>query len=75
MVPPSPWRKIGEAQPEDCTPVLIRVYYKSAKTGRFTAEFEVFYYMAQFGGFAFHEKINRRLGLKVTHWMPIPPIK
>lgn len=40
----------------------------------FTAEFEVFYYMAEFGGFAFHEKINRRIGLRVTHWMPIPPV-
>ncbi|WP_303743610.1 DUF551 domain-containing protein [uncultured Muribaculum sp.] len=74
MATPSPWHKVGEAEPEDCTPVLIRVYYKSAKTGRFTAEFGVFYYMAEFGGFSFYEKIKRRLGLKVTHWMPIPPV-
>jgi len=70
-----PWRKVGEAEPEDCTTMLIRVYYKSARTGRLTTKFEVYLYMARFAGVAVHEKVNRHLGLIVTHWMPIPPIK
>lgn len=71
----SPWHKVGEADPEDCSTVLIRAYYIDTKTGRFVHKFEVFLYLARFGGFALHEKINNHLGLTVTHWMSIPPIK
>lgn len=72
--PPSPWHKVGEAVPEDCTDVLIRVRYISFQTGRYVTSFSVYAYSAQFGGFALHENAHRDIDLKVTHWMAIPPI-
>lgn len=70
---PIRWYRPSELLPKDGQPVLIREYYRSAKTGKFRYDYEVFYYFKDYG-FELEERKYRHLALKVTHWMPIPPL-
>jgi hypothetical protein len=67
------WYRPSELLPKHGQTVLIREYYRSAKTGKYTVGYVVFHYNAAFG-FKLEEDSYDYLGLKVTHWLPIPPI-
>lgn len=69
----SQWKDPKVELPEDGETVLIREHYRSAKSGRFVVHFIEFTYFSEHG-FALEEGRHRTLGLRVTHWMRIPPI-
>lgn len=70
---PIKWYKPSERLPEDGQIVIVREYYRSAKSGRFVNHFKEFLYLEQYN-FELEERILRRLKYRITHWMPIPPI-
>ncbi len=65
------WRRPEDEKPKDGELVIVREYYRSAKNGRFVTHFKEFYYFEEYG-FELEEKINRSLGYRITHWLPIP---
>ena len=67
------WYRPSELLPKDGQIVLIREFYRSAKTGRFKVGYAVIYYDTVLG-FKLREDCYDHLGLKVTHWFPIPPV-
>ncbi len=67
------WRTPKEELPKDREKILIREYYRSAKTGRYVIHVREFIYFEQYG-FTIEENINRNLGYCITHWMPIPSL-
>lgn len=75
MANPTPikWYKPSERLPEDCQTVIIREYYRSAKSGKYRIDYAIFFYTEKYG-FEIEECTHRNLGLKVTHWLPIPPL-
>ena len=70
---PIKWYKPSERLPDNGLVVIIREYYRSAKTGKFRTDYAVFYYFEDYG-FKIEERKHRQLELKVTHWLPIPPL-
>lgn len=71
--PPIRWIKPSELLPKDGQTVLIREYFRSAKSGRYVIHVRDFMYFEQYG-FELEERIHRHLKYRITHWMPIPPI-
>lgn len=67
------WYKPSERLPEDGQVVIIREYFRSAKSGRYVIHVREFMYFEQYG-FELEERCNRHLKYRITHWMPIPPI-
>lgn len=68
------WYKPSERLPEDGQVVLIREYFRSAKSGRFVIHVRELMYFEQYG-FELEERTHRHLKYRITHWMPIPPIE
>lgn len=68
------WFKPSERLPEDGQVVLIREYFRSAKSGRYVIHVREFMYFEEYG-FDLEEQIHRHLKYRITHWMPIPPIE
>lgn len=71
---PGKWYKPSERLPEDGQVVLIREYFRSAKSGRFEIHVRELMYFEQYG-FELEERIHRHLKYRITHWMAIPPLK
>ncbi len=69
----SQWRKPEDEMPKDGDVVLIREYYRSARTGRFVNHVREFVFFEKYG-FTLEEKINNHLRYRITHWMPIPEL-
>lgn len=69
----SQWRKPEDEMPKDRDVILIREYYRSARTGRFVNHVREFVFFEEYG-FTLEEKINNHLGYRITHWMPIPKL-
>lgn len=67
------WRDPKKELPKDGEMVLIREYFRSARHGRFVNHVREFMYFEQYG-FKLEEDINKHLGYRITHWMPIPDI-
>lgn len=67
------WYRPSERLPEDGQVVIVREYYRSAKSGRYVNHVKEFMYFEQYG-FELEERIYRHLKYRITHWMPIPPI-
>lgn len=65
------WNDARTTEPDDGEEVIIREYYKGAKTGRLRTYFRSMIYDKKYG-FQFEEQTNRRLKLRITHWMPAP---
>ncbi len=71
---PIRWIKPSERLPEDGQVVLIREYFRSARSGRYVIHVRDFVYFEQYG-FELEEYSNRDLKYRITHWMPIPPVE
>lgn len=69
----SQWRDPKKELPKDGEVVLIREYFRSARHGRFVNHVREFMYFEQYG-FKLEEDINKHLGYRITHWMPIPDV-
>lgn len=67
------WRSVEDELPEDGQKILIREYYRSAKSGRFVNHVKEYIYFAEYG-FELEGKKYSCLRYRITHWMPIPPI-
>lgn len=67
------WVRANERLPEDGELILIREYYRSARSGRFVNHIREFLYLEQYG-FEFEEQANSNLKYRITHWMPIPQL-
>lgn len=69
----SQWRNPKDELPEDGQVVLIREYYRSAKTGKFVNHIKEFLFLEEYG-FELEENRYDYLNYRITHWMPIPEL-
>lgn len=69
----SQWHDPKKELPKDGEIVLIREYFRSARHGRFVNHVREFMYFEQYG-FKLEEDMNKHLGYRITHWMPIPDV-
>ena len=67
------WRDPKKELPMDGEIVLIREYYRSAKSGRYVNHVKEFMFFEQYG-FDLEERIHKHLKYRITHWMPIPAL-
>ena len=69
----SQWRDPKKDLPELDQPILIREYYRSARSGRYVNHV-VEDLFVDVNLFSHLERVNRHLSYRVTHWMPIPEL-
>lgn len=69
----SQWRNPQEDIPIFGQTILIREYYRSARTGKFVNRVVQELFVTD-DMFAHLERVNRHLSYRITHWMPIPEL-
>lgn len=69
----SQWLKPEDELPKDGEMVLIREYFRSARSGRYVNHVREFMFFEKYG-FELEESINKHLEYRITHWMRIPEI-
>lgn len=65
------WRDVKTDKPKNGERIIMRVNYRSAKSGKYVAHIEEDYYFDQYP-FELKEQTHKNLRYKITHWMPFP---
>lgn len=67
------WRDVKTDKPKNGERIIMRVNYRSAKSGRYVVHIEEDYYFDQYP-FELKEQTHKNLRYKITHWMPFPEL-